>query len=65
MGSTGEGPSLSYEARRTFVEYCFEVVAGRVPVLVSVSDTAFSESIALAQMVAKIPSAAIVIAPPF
>lgn len=52
LGSTGEGPSLSPAAKRAFVEYCCRIVAGRVPVLVSVSDTSFSETIALAQLVA-------------
>ena len=71
LGSTGEGPSVSSAAKRVFVEYACEVVAGRVPVLVSVSDASFSETVSLAKFVAELQakdpsvSYAVVFTPPF
>lgn len=72
LGSTGEGPSLSFAAKRQFVEYACEVVAGRVPVLVSISDTSFSETLAMARFVANLQaeschdaSYSVVFTPPF
>ena len=49
LGTTGEAPSLSYRLRREMIRRCVEFVAGRVPVLVGVTDTAFVESVELAR----------------
>lgn len=65
LGSTGEGPSLSYKARREVVSYCCEVVAKRLPVLVGVSDTAFGETIALAKFAHEAGASAIVLTQPY
>ncbi|MGC3966100.1 MAG: dihydrodipicolinate synthase family protein [Pirellulales bacterium] len=48
LGTTGEAPSLGYRLRRELVERACKLAAGRVPVLVGITDTAFVESVALA-----------------
>src|SRR5580658_2115572 len=49
LGTTGEAPSLSYRLRRELIERTCRQVAGRVPVLVGITDTAFTESLQVAQ----------------
>src|SRR3974390_2957711 len=41
LGTTGEGPSLSYRLRRELIERVCRLAKGRVPVLVGITDTAF------------------------
>jgi len=65
LGTTGEGPALSYRLRRKLIERTCAQVAGRVPVLVSVTDTSYSESCALAAHARKAGANAVVTAPPF
>jgi dihydrodipicolinate synthase/N-acetylneuraminate lyase len=48
LGTTGEAPSLSYRLRREFIELVCQIVAGRIPVLVGVTDTSFVETVELA-----------------
>ena len=48
LGTTGEAPALSYRLRRELIERTCQQVAGRVPVLVGVTDTAFAELVNLA-----------------
>src|SRR5512136_2166219 len=43
LGTTGEGPSLSYRLRREVISRTCRQVANRVPVLVGITDTAFVE----------------------
>ncbi len=50
LGTTGEGPFLTHKMRHQVVEVVCERVAGRIPVLVSITDTCFDESIELAEM---------------
>ncbi|MFN9721262.1 MAG: dihydrodipicolinate synthase family protein [Planctomycetota bacterium] len=65
LGTTGEGPSLTYQMRYEMVERTCEAADGRIPVLVAVTDTSLAESIALAQHAAECGAAAVVAAPPF
>ena len=65
LGSTGEGPSLSYRLRRDFIRMTCELVGRRVPVLVGVTDTAFVESIALAEVANEAGAAAAVLTTPY
>jgi dihydrodipicolinate synthase/N-acetylneuraminate lyase len=65
LGTTGEGPSLSYALRRELIERASRQVARRVPVLVGVSDTAFVESVQLARFAAGVGADAVVLAPPY
>jgi 4-hydroxy-tetrahydrodipicolinate synthase len=64
LGSTGEGPSLGYDLRREVVERVSEQVAGRVPLLVGITDTSFLEARELARWSADCGAAAVVAAPP-
>ena len=65
LGTTGEGPSLSYRLRRELIERVCRQVAGRVPVLVGITDTAFAESVLLARQAEVSGASALVLAPPY
>ena len=65
LGTTGEGPSLSYRTRCELIERVCEQVAGRVPVLVGVTDTAFIESVNLAGIAADEGASAVVLSTPY
>jgi 4-hydroxy-tetrahydrodipicolinate synthase len=65
LGTTGEGPALSPVVRRAVVERTVQQVAGRVPVLVGISETVLADSLALAQFAADSGAAAVVAAPPY
>jgi len=65
LGTTGEGPSLSYRLRGELVARVCRQVSGRVPVLVGITDTAFAESVNLARTAEKCGADAVVVAPPY
>ena len=65
LGTTGEGPSLSYRLRRELIERVSRQVNGRVPILVGATDTAFIESVNVAKTAADSGAAAVVVAPPY
>jgi 4-hydroxy-tetrahydrodipicolinate synthase len=65
LGTTGEAPSLSYRLRREMIERTCRQVAGRVPVLVGITDTAIVEAMHLAQFAAEAGAQALVLAPPY
>ncbi|MDR3709566.1 MAG: dihydrodipicolinate synthase family protein [Capsulimonadaceae bacterium] len=64
LGTTGEALSLSYRLRREVIERTCRQVAGRVPVLVGVTDTAVVETVELARFAAKVGADALVVAAP-
>jgi len=65
LGTTGEGPSLSYRLRKELIERTCRQVRGRVPVLVGITDTSFVESLNVARWSADAGAAAVVVAPPY
>ena len=65
LGTTGEGPSLSYRLRRQLIERTCKLAAGRVPVLVGITDTAFTESVHLAHYSSEQGVHSVVLAPPY
>lgn len=65
LGTTSEGPSLSYRVRYRLVEYVCELAESRVPVLVGISDTSLSESLELARHAHAAGAAAVVTTPPY
>jgi len=65
LGTTGEFASLSYKLRRELTERTCRLVNGRVPVLVGVTDSAFTESLNLAKTAAECGADAVVLAPPY
>ncbi len=65
LGTTGEAPSLSYRLRRELIDLACRQVAGRLPVLVGVTDTSFTETINVANHAADAGATAVVLAPPY
>jgi 4-hydroxy-tetrahydrodipicolinate synthase len=65
LGTTGEAPSLSYKLRYDLIEHTVRQVADRVPVLVGITDTSFSESLNMAHKAADCGADALVLAPPY
>ena len=65
LGTTGEGPNLSYRLRRELIERTCSTVAGRIPVLVGVTDTSFVESLNLAACAADAGANAAVFSAPY
>jgi 4-hydroxy-tetrahydrodipicolinate synthase len=65
LGTTGEAPSLSYRLRRELIDRVCRLAAGRVPVLVGITDTSLVESLSLARHAADAGASAVVAAPPF
>jgi 4-hydroxy-tetrahydrodipicolinate synthase len=65
LGTTGEGPSLSHALRHKLLEQVCDQVAGRVPVLVGVTDTSLAESVELAERACDAGAQAVVAAPPY
>ncbi len=64
LGTTGEGPSVSYRLRHELIDRVAEQVAGRVPLLVGITDTAFVEAVEVADYAADAGARAVVLAPP-
>jgi 4-hydroxy-tetrahydrodipicolinate synthase len=65
LGTSGEGPALSYRLRRELIQRTSRQVGDRVPVLVGITDTIFDESVNIAQAAADAGAAAVVVAPPY
>ncbi|MET0263570.1 MAG: dihydrodipicolinate synthase family protein [Rariglobus sp.] len=65
LGTTGEAPSLSYRLRRELIERTCRQVAGRVPVLVGITDTSMVEAVGLARVSEDCGASALVVAAPY
>ena len=65
LGTTGEASGLSYRLRSELVDRVCSVVAGRIPVLVSITDTSMTESLNFARHAAQAGAAGLVLAPPY
>lgn len=65
LGTTGEGPSLSYDLRYEMLERVCSQVDGKVPVLVGITDTSFTESVRLSKKAMEVNAEAVVAAPPY
>lgn len=65
LGTTGEAPSLSYRLRRELIARVCQQNAGRVPILVGITDTAFVESVGVAQAAAAAGATAVVLSTPY
>jgi dihydrodipicolinate synthase/N-acetylneuraminate lyase len=65
LGTTGEFASLSYRLRRELIERTCKQVNGRVPVLVGITDSAYIESLGLANFAANSGADAVVLSPPY
>ena len=65
LGTTGEFASLSHHLRKELIQKSCRLVDGRVPVLVGISDSAFIESLNLAECAAENGADAVVLTPPY
>ena len=65
LGTTGEGPSLGYRLRTELIERVCRQVAGRIPVVVGITDTAFVESAKLSRIAAEAGAAGVVLSTPY
>ncbi|MBD0776767.1 dihydrodipicolinate synthase family protein [Maribacter sp. ANRC-HE7] len=65
LGTNGEGPSLTYELRKELISYSCKFVAGRIPVLVGITDTSFLGSLDIAEHAKNAGADAVVVAPPY
>ena len=65
LGTTGEAPALSYALRLEVIRRACQIAAGRVPVLVGITDTALDESVRLGNDAADAGAAAVVAAAPY
>lgn len=65
LGTTGEGPSLSYPLRQDLIKETLRIAAGQVPVLVGITDSSMTESLRMADYAATRGASAVVFAPPF
>lgn len=65
LGTTGEAAALSVRMRREIVERVTQQVAGRIPVLVGVSDTSLVEALAATEHAAAVGADAIVATTPY
>ncbi len=65
LGTTGEFASLGYSLRIELIERTCFLVKGRVPVLVGITDSAFSESLNLANVASDSGADAVVLSPPY
>ena len=65
LGTTGEGPHLSYAIRENLVETDCRLVKGRVPVLVGITETDQDDAVAFALKCKAHGASAVVAAPPY
>ena len=64
LGTTGEGTSLSSNLQTELIERTCKQVADRVPILVGITDTAFTESLNIAKIAADKGAQGLVLAHP-
>jgi dihydrodipicolinate synthase/N-acetylneuraminate lyase len=65
LGTTGEAPSLSHRLRRELIDRVCSQVGVRLPILVGITDSAFVESVEIANYAAGKGASALVLAPPY
>ena len=65
LGTTGEGPSLSYAVRKQLISETCRIVNNKVPVLVGITDTSFDGTLEIANHAKKVGADALVVAPPY
>jgi 4-hydroxy-tetrahydrodipicolinate synthase len=65
LGSLGEGATLSFEEKAQVVRTCVKAVAGRAPVVASISALSTSEAVSLAKACADEGCDALMVLPPY
>ena len=65
LGTTGEGPHLSYKLRKDFIKKACALIDNRIPVMVGITDTCIEGSLEIAEAAKNAGADAVVIAPPY
>ncbi|MEP7267044.1 MAG: dihydrodipicolinate synthase family protein [Saprospiraceae bacterium] len=65
LGTTGEGPSLSYRLQTEMIKESSRIINERIPLLVGISHTSMIDSIRLSQIAYEAGADAVVSAPPY
>jgi len=65
LGTSGELAGLSGRLRREMIDQCVRMTAGRLPIVVGVTDTAVVESVSLARYAAEAGADAVVVTAPY
>ena len=65
LGTSGEGPGLSYRLRREVIQHTCRQMRGRLPILVGITDTSFTEAVTMARWAADAGAQAVVTAGPY
>jgi 4-hydroxy-tetrahydrodipicolinate synthase len=65
LGTTGEAPSLSYRLRRDVIARAGKIIAGRLPLLVGITDTSLEEALGVACAAADAGAQAVVTSTPY
>lgn len=65
LGTTGEAPHLSYRLRREVITRACQLVKGRLPVLIGITDTSLVEAAALTRYAADAGAQAVVTSAPY
>jgi len=65
LGTTGEGPNLSFKLQTEMIQESSRILNGRVPLLVGISHTSIIDSIRLAHIAYESGADAVVSAPPY
>lgn len=65
LGTTGEGPSLSYRLRGEVIQQACRITRNRIPIFVGITDTSIMESIHLSRVAADAGAQAVVLATPY
>lgn len=65
LGTNGEGPSLGYGLRKQLITEACDIVDGRVPVMVGITDTSPESALQMAEHSSKAGADALVVAPPY
>lgn len=65
IGTTGEGPNLSYRLRHEMIRESARLLAGRVPLFAAITDCCLPEALSLARTAADAGCAAVAFAAPY
>jgi dihydrodipicolinate synthase/N-acetylneuraminate lyase len=65
IGTTGEGPNLSYRLRHEMIRESARILRGRVPLFAAITDTSLVEAVSLARTAAESGCAAVAFAAPY
>ena len=65
LGTTGESQSLGFSLRCEMIKESARILKNRIPLLVGISDTSITDSVALAKVAAENGADAVVSAPPY